>query len=167
MSCQPDFLLAIHPSSRGFGWVLFEGPLSPFDWGTVDARKNALALERLEVLLLRYAPRGVVLEAFADGHSQRRSRIQGLCRQMLPLAAAHGAAVHIVSRESVRSTFAASGALTREQIAAAVAKHLEPLRPRLPRPRRIWESEPTSLALFAAAAAGLAFYAQVQTTGHA
>ena len=42
------------PTARGFGWALFEGPLVPFDWGTVDiARgdKNARAIARFEQLL--------------------------------------------------------------------------------------------------------------------
>jgi len=31
-------VLSIYPNTRGFAFVLFEGPLSPFDWGVKEVR---------------------------------------------------------------------------------------------------------------------------------
>ena len=60
MYTQPsDLVLSLYPSTRGFGYVLFEGPLSPFDWGVKEIRgaaKNRRILKFLESLLDRYKP---------------------------------------------------------------------------------------------------------------
>jgi len=55
---KPGLVLAVHPTSRGFGWVLFENPLAPVDWGlaTVKAKRSARCLARFEKLLNRYEP---------------------------------------------------------------------------------------------------------------
>jgi len=59
-------VLGFHPTARGFGWVVFEGPFRPIDWGLVSARKdkNATCLKRLKRLHTRFAPETLVLEAY-------------------------------------------------------------------------------------------------------
>jgi hypothetical protein len=34
-----SFVMAIYPNTRGFAFVLFEGPLSPVDWQAVEIRQ--------------------------------------------------------------------------------------------------------------------------------
>ena len=50
------------------------------------------------------------------------------------------------------------GARTRDEIAAAVVRHVDAFRHRLPRARRIWTSEDKRMALFSAAALVLTHY---------
>ena len=159
MNQTHPYVLGIHPSARGFGWALFEGPIVPFDWGTADIReeKNARALTRFEVLLDKYHPRVIAMEAFEDGGTKRQGRVRRLCRGMVGRAEARGITVHLYSRDEIRKTFAVENAATREQIAAAVAERIVVLKPRLPKPRKIWIGENPNIALFQAAACALTY----------
>jgi hypothetical protein len=149
-----SFTLAIHPTTRGFGWVLFEGPFAPFDWGMCDARqeKNRTCLKRAEALIRRYQPHTLVLEAFEPKNSRRSDRIARFGRAMVALAADRGLEVAIYTRSDVRSCFASVGARSREEIAEAVARHIDAFEARLPKRRRCWQPEDYRLALFSAAA---------------
>ncbi len=153
------YVLGVQPSARGFGWALFEGPLVPFDWGTVDIRtnKNSRALARFEALLDKYQPRAIAMEAFRDGDAKRQGRIRKLCRGMVSRAEARGINVHLYTRSEISRTFAAENAKTREELAAAVANRIAVLRSRLPEPRKIWIGEHPNIALFAAAACALTY----------
>jgi Holliday junction resolvasome RuvABC endonuclease subunit len=153
--------LAIHPNARGFGWVAFSGALSPHDWGVSHAfrgGKNEYCLSRIEKLLLRLTPEVIVLEAYDEGSSRRSARVSRLCRSIASLAANHGISVSVYTRGDVRACFASVGAKTRDEIAAAVARHIEVLRHRLPAKRLAWTSETLPLALFSAAALCLTHY---------
>lgn len=153
------YVLGVHPSARGFGWALFEGPLVPFDWGTVDIRtnKNSRALTRFDELLNKYQPRVLALEAFEPENARRSERISQLCRDMVASAEALGIKVHLYTRSEISRTFAAENAKTREEVAAAVASRIAVLRSRLPKPRKIWIGEHPNTALFAAAACALTY----------
>ncbi len=155
------YVLGVHPSARGFGWALFEGPLVPFDWGTVDIRsdKNARALARFEQLLERHEPSTIAMEAFDFEHARRSARIRKLCHGMIGRAEARGIKVRLYTREKIAKTFEAENAETREDIAAAVAGRIAVLEPRLPKPRKIWVGEHPNIALFSAAACALTYLA--------
>ena len=47
------------------GWVVFEGPFAPYDWGLCEPsrKKNAKCLQRVERLIERFRPHTLVLEA--------------------------------------------------------------------------------------------------------
>lgn len=147
-------VLGFHPTSRGFGWALFEGPYTPIDWGLVSAGadKNASCLRRLERLLDRFAPETLVLEASDRETTRRARRIAELCTAVRCAADDRGMETAVYSRAEIRAAFAEVGARTRREIAEAVARHCEAFRHRLPKPRRPWESEDARGALFAAAA---------------
>jgi Holliday junction resolvasome RuvABC endonuclease subunit len=153
--------LAIHPTSRGFGWVAFEGPFSPYDWGVVSARgpqKNAICLRRIEKLLTRLTPETLVLEAFERRQSVRRDRIENLGRALVALAASHAVGVTVFSFGEVRQCFASVGAWTRQEIAEAVARQITAFAHVLPRQRKPWDAENRRMALFSAAALALTHY---------
>jgi Holliday junction resolvasome RuvABC endonuclease subunit len=155
------YVLGVHPSARGFGWALFEGPLVPFDWGTVDIRsdKNTRALARFEQLLDRYQPSALAMEAFEPENAHRSARIRTLGRGMVRRAEARGVNVRLYSRSQISKTFVDDNASTREEIAAAVAGRIAVLKPRLPKPRKIWVGEHPNIALFSAAACALTYLA--------
>ena len=147
-------VLGFHPTARGFGWVVFEGPFRPIDWGLVSARKdkNATCLKRLKRLLTRFAPETLVLEAYDRETTRRARRIARLGVRARTLADGQGIETAVYTRAEIREAFAEVGATTRRDIAEAVARHLDAFRHRLPPRRKPWESEDAREALFAAAA---------------
>lgn len=160
-SARPSGLtLAIHPTSHGFGWIAFSGPFAPHDWSVVDVLrdKNAACLRKIEQLLGRLQPETLVLESYDQPQAKRSGRIVSLCRAIVALAIERSIEVAIYCRDDIRSCFATIGARTRQEIAQAVARHVEPLRPRVPRARRAWESDPKRMGLFSAAALVLTHY---------
>lgn len=157
---HPEHVMGLHPSSRGFGWILFESAESPFDWGTADVRNgdNDEALRRVAELFRKYRPAVLALEAFEGTRSRRSARIQGLYRSIVREARKQGVTVRIYDRAKLSEVL--SGALTRQQIAENIAQRFPSLRHRLPKPRKIWDSERSNTALFAAAACAIACFAE-------
>ena len=155
------FTLAVHPTSRGMGWIIFEGPFSPHDWGHATARKgdkNATCLSYIEKLLARFSPETIVLEAFEKQRSSRADRICRLGRAIVALALEMRIDVAIYTRADIKGCFVSVGASTRQQIAEAVARQFVPLRHRVPKARKAWEADPPRMALFNAAALVLTHY---------
>jgi Holliday junction resolvasome RuvABC endonuclease subunit len=152
-------VFAVHPTTRGFGWVLFEGPLSVVDWGLASAKasRNARLIVRFERLLNRYEPAVLVLEEF-EGRDGRADRIQMLCRQMIHLAASRGMDTPVFRRAAIRAVFSGAGATTRYEIAQVIAQHINSLSHRLPSKRKRWQSEDARQSLFDAAALALTHF---------
>ena len=82
--------------------------------------------------------------------------VRKLIDKIADVAADRGIAVVRYPRAEVLAVFGRRGAHCKDDIAAAVAKLVPELAPRLPPRRRIWESEHHSMAIFEAAANGLA-----------
>jgi len=155
-------VLGVHPSSRGFGWALFESAVSPFDWGTVEVRnrKEGAIMARFKHLLKRHKPAVLALEQFEGEPARRSPRIAKLAMRMAATARKRNIAVAILTRADIDLAFGGTGAKTRDEIAAFVARNVNALRDRLPKPRKVWDSEHPSRALFDAAACALTWYAQ-------
>ena len=152
-----ELVLAVHPTSNGFGWVLFEGPSAAVDWGIASAKagRNEKLLRRLARLLKRHSPDTVVMEAFEPGAARRSQRVQDLCRDMHRLAEGQSIATSTYRRSVIQAAFAAQGARTRHEIAAVIRDHVGSFSHRMPRKRRIWENEDPRQSLFDAAAVAL------------
>lgn len=159
MSDHPS-VLGVHPFTRGFGWVLFAKPLTPADWSVVERKKdrNAQCLFALERVIERYQPDVIAFEAYDDIPVPRAERICRLYRSMTSLAQARAIEVVTYTRSDVRLAFAPAGAVSRYEIACAIAQHIDALRPRLPKKRALWEGEKPNMALFSAAAVALTHY---------
>ena len=163
---QQEFVLAIYPTVRGYSFVLFEGPESPFDWGTKEIRqvpKNQAIVDYVATLIERYHPQVLILEDCEDRRCRRTLRVKKLCRALVDLAATSQLEVHLYSREAIRRCFAAAGAHTKSEIAQVVARHIPAFKHRLPPLRKIWMSEDARQSLFDAAALGLTFYCSSAT----
>lgn len=158
-------VFAVHPTKRGFGWVIFEGPMSPVDWGIASARtsRRTRLLARFERLLKRYEPAVLVLERFEGTDIKRSEDAQRLCRAMRHLASCAGMDTPVYNRSAVGTCFAGLGALTRYEIAQAIAQHIDAFRHRLPPPRKPWFAQDPRQALFDAAALAITHFA---VSGH-
>jgi hypothetical protein len=156
--------LAIAPSVRGFGYIVFETPEVAMDWGVKDVRKNKLrdSLLKARVLMHMLQPSVLILEDAHHEASRRSKRVTVLIDKLAALAKERGIAVVRYSREDVLACFARKGARTKDDIAAAVTKLVPELAVRLPRRRRIWESEHYSMGIFEAAALALTHFARLE-----
>lgn len=160
-SIPSDLVLSLYPNSRGFGYVLFEGPLSPFDWGVKELRgpaKNRRILRFLEALIDRYRPSVLVIEDCTDEAYQRIGRIIDLYESCDALAKRKSIQVVRIPMSDVREYFRYWNALTKYQIALRIAKIIPAFSYQIPAERKPWGSESASQGLYDAAAVGLAFF---------
>ena len=156
------FVLAFYPSTHGYAFVLFEGPLTPFDWGVRNIRgtgKSASTLADLKKLILRYRPEVVVIENTGRVRSRRVERIKRLHRRIAHIALAEGITLFRYSRSDVRACFASVGAVRKQEIAEAIAIQIPAFAHRVPKKRKLWTSEDPRQSMFDAAALGLTYYA--------
>jgi len=164
-----DLVLAVHPFTRGIAFTLFEGPLSPVDWGVKDIRgkqKNALALEATKRLVERLQPDVLVLQDFSGPHGRRARRIRRLQRLIGSHAEGQAIEVHRYGRKEIQECFKAVGAVTRYEIAQAIASQVHAFGHRLPPVRKIWNSEDARMSLFDAASLVMTFYCRTSPNSH-
>lgn len=151
-------VLAVDPTTRGFGFAVFEGPERIIDWAVANVRtdKRTGCLRRVAGLLDRYHPDVFVVEK-ADG-SRRCARVRELLPELAELASSRGIKVRAFTRQAIRKTFTPTGAVTKPQIAAVIAARFPELARHLPAPRKAWMSEDEGMSVFDAAELALAYY---------
>lgn len=152
-------ILAIAPSSRGFGFALLEGLNVLADWGvkSIKGDKNAGCVSKVAEMGAHYQPDVIVLEDAAIKPSRHSPRIQALGKRIAALAKRSGTVVMMFSRKQVRQAFFAEGQGTKHAIAEFLAnKYPEELGARLPPKRRPWMSEDYRMDIFDALALALA-----------
>lgn len=146
--------MGLFPNARGFAFVMFEGPLSPVDWGISEmsgSERTRTCLRRLAKVFNRNAPDLLVLRG-----GPLNNRLRHLCKAIEALAKSRGIVTSKVSRAQVREAFACLGSPTRNAIAEAIGKDIPTFAPLLPAPRKIWNGEDRRMGLFDAAALALA-----------
>ncbi|MGE0356503.1 MAG: hypothetical protein AB7P08_06250 [Burkholderiales bacterium] len=156
-----ELVLAIYATSRGFAFVLLEGPESPFDWGVREIdnpSRNQKCLGAIAELIDRNQPAHIVLEDTADPLSRRNLRVQHLYRSVEALANRNFVDVHRVSKQAIRDCFAGVGAVTKHEIAQAIALRIPAFAIRIPPVRKPWMSQDSRQSLFDAVALGLAYF---------
>jgi Holliday junction resolvasome RuvABC endonuclease subunit len=150
-------ILAVSPSSRGFGFAVLEGDMMFVDWGvkSVQSDKNARCLVKVGELIKHYQPATVVLEDHLSKWSRRSPRIRTLLQQIIELASAGNVDVALYSLEQVIGGFFGKGTGTKHEIAQILAERFpEELGARLPPKRRLWMSEDYRVRIFDAVALG-------------
>ncbi len=154
-------LLAVQPTSRGFGFVLFERWLALVDWGSCTARtdRNARCVHHVATLLAHYHPDILVTEDPDAPACRRHPRIRNLLHRMHRSASDRGFATAAIGRSDLVDAFARLGDRNKDQIAATVADLVPDLAHRLPPPRRVGHSQDERLGIFDAAALALAYHA--------
>jgi Holliday junction resolvasome RuvABC endonuclease subunit len=150
-------VLAIDPSTRGFGFAVLEGPTRLIDWGVKETKTNKKkrSLKLIAELIDRYQPSVVVVEDYAGKGSRRCRRIQGLIGDISKLAEKRKIRVRSFSQAKVKQAFSESGASNKHETAVAVANRFPELAPRLPRFRKPWMSEDYRMSIFDAVGFGL------------
>jgi Holliday junction resolvasome RuvABC endonuclease subunit len=151
-------VLAIAPSTRGFGFAVLEGPDVLADWGvkTVQGNKNVQSLAKVEELITHYRPGVMVLQDTKV--SRHAPRIKTLSQKIAALAATHGVGVELFSREQLRRGFFADGQGTKHAVAEIIAQRFpDELASRLPPKRKPWVSEHYQMGIFDALALAMVF----------
>src|SRR5215510_4391385 len=153
-------VLAIDPSTRGFGFAILEGPNRLIDWGVketkTDKRKRSLKL--IADLIEQYQPSVLVVEDYTRKGSRRCRRVRELIKDISKLAVQRKIKVRNFSRLKVKQAFSESGTSNKYEIAIAIAKRFPELAPRLPRFRKPWMSEDYRMSIFDAVAFGVTFF---------
>src|SRR5207302_2431291 len=88
----------------------------------------------------------------------RSARIDRLYTAVASMAANRGIEVAIYTLGQIKACFANVGAVTRQDIAEAVARHIDAFRHTMPKPRKPWQAEDRRMAMFCAAALVLTHY---------
>ena len=154
-------ILAIYLNTRGFAFVLFEGHLSPFDWGVREARgseKRKRCLAHIIKILEYYLPDILVIQDTTEQGTRRTRRIADLNAAVAELARGRSIPVYAYSREQVRNAFAYLGFSNKQELAGLIAKRIPAFERYVPPPRKPWMSEDPKMGLFDAASLGLVFY---------
>jgi len=155
-------VLAIDPTTRGFGFAVLEGPDRLIEWGTKQVRgaKNAETLVQLAALVGRYRPDVLVLEDVTAKGSRRRARVRDLAGDIVRTALRLHVRTKRIPWRRVRRIFAETGPVTKTWIAAAIASRFSALAPSLPPRRKPWMSEDARMCIFDAVALAVAYYAR-------
>jgi Holliday junction resolvasome RuvABC endonuclease subunit len=151
-------ILAIAPSTRGFGFAVVEGLDMLVDWGVKSIRgdKNTQSISKVEELISHYEPHVIVLEDASIKPFRRSERIRALSKRIVGVAKRRNVIVALLSREQVKQAHFADGKGTKDALAGILAnKFPEELGLRLPPKRRPWMSEDYRMGIFEAVALAL------------
>jgi Holliday junction resolvasome RuvABC endonuclease subunit len=154
-------VLAVDPTSKGFGFAVLEGKERLLDWGIKvipKSDKNVACLIRLTDLIEYYHPQVIVVENVAGKGSRRCLRVQKLMEMIVALAADKKIKTRSFSRYDIRKAFSQYGAVNKHQVALVIARHFPELAPRLPRVRKAWATEQLRMNIFDAVALALTFF---------
>ena len=156
MNHQKHFrILAIAPSTRGFGFAVLEGLDMLADWGVKEAKgdKNNQSLRKVKELVAHYMPDVIVLQDTSPKDCRRSLRIKTLSRRIISLASRQKIKVELFSDQQLKDVFFADGKGTKDARAQIVAARFpEELASRLPPKRKPWKSEDHRMAIFDAVA---------------
>src|SRR6266702_597925 len=96
-------MLAVDPSTRGFGFAVLEGPNRLIDWGVKETKtnKNVKSLKLIDDLIDRYQPSVIVVEDYEGKGSHRCRRVRELIEDISKLAAKRQIKVRSFSRAKV------------------------------------------------------------------
>lgn len=153
-------VLAIDPTTKGFGFAVMEWPERLIDWGVkgVKKNKNEHSLGLILDLIDQFRPDVIVAED-CDGKASRRcQRVQELISEIQKLSSENRIETRSFSRSELRKAFSQSGAFTKNQISTAIAQRLPELAQRLPPLRKSWMSEDYRMGIFDAVSFALAFF---------
>jgi hypothetical protein len=162
MSHTQTRVFALDPTTKGFGYAVFELPFRLVDWGLarIAGDKHTSAIAWFEKLLNRFRPDVVVLEDAEAPGSRRRPRVRKLIEALVKFAKEHGIAVETVARTAVLTCFSSGDEpATKQIIARRLTEQFPELQPKLPAPRKTWESEDERMSIFDALALAVTYAA--------
>lgn len=152
-------ILAIAPTTRGFGFAVLEGQETLADWGVrriEGDHKNSQALMKVKELVMHYQPGAMVLQDASVKDSRRAPRIKTLTKRIIALAKSHKVDVKLITFKKTRQMFFADGKGTKHALAEILVNRFPELTAFLPPKRRPWASEDSHMGIFDAMALAVA-----------
>jgi hypothetical protein len=161
-SQNPERVLTLHVTTRGFAYCVFEGPSSLIDWGikhVPKGEKNQNCLELTRHLIARHDPHALVFEDTDEAGGRRSARVKHLLRDIEKLADRASLDCYSYPWQTVFEVFRDGSPHTRHDLAKMIAVILPAIRKRLPPKRKAWLPMDPRQALFDSAALGITHYA--------
>ena len=144
-------ILAIAPTSRGFGYAVMEGS----DWlmahgnKAILKNKNAGALKWVDKFIRFYQPSVLMLPDVNAADTHRAARIKTLHQQIGVLARKHQLKLKLVKATKMRERLLGDSKGTKQAMAERLAEMFpKELKSRLPPKRRPWMSEDPRMDIF-------------------
>ena len=158
---QPNHfrILAVAPTTRGFGFAIIEGKEALIDWGckAIHGDKNTQSVAKVERLIKKYLPEVLVLQDASAEHSRRSPRIKQLSQLLIAVAQLHKIKFALISKAKLSRIFFDKSSGTKHDLATILALRFPELSDQLPPKRRPWTSEDSRMDIFDAVALALAF----------
>lgn len=157
-----ELVLAIVAKPRGLMFTVSSSPLNLIDWGMRDRRgheRNAKRLEALVELVERYRPAVIVMPECTFKQYRQSRQACRFYEAIESYAGGQGIETQRYSKQIVKRTFRDAGAVTKYEIAKAIAGQIPALSFRLPRKRKPWANEDTRMGVFEATALAMTYYA--------
>lgn len=149
-----EITLSIYPNSYGFGYSVVEGTAELIDYGVVKISPiaNNKCLKRFEGFLDFYEPTVVVLRDYPKNASLRSKRIGQLIKKMIEKTQKKKLNVFGYTRENIKNVFEQFKSSTKHEICKTLVSWYPELKKRMPKERKVWESEPYAMSYFDALA---------------
>lgn len=164
MSANDTYVMAVAPVSRGFGLFVVTMKGQPIDWRVREIRnaddKNARCQASVDQLIEEFRPVALVIEDHQAPESQRRERVQELLELLASLPDDHNIKLAKFGPARMRAALDLPPRANKHKVAAALTAHFPILASLLPPPKKIWEPEVHSMAIFSAAALAFAYLKQ-------
>ena len=156
---RPNRILAIDPTTKGFGYAILDLPKHLVAWGMahVKGEKSTGAIFRFEALLDQFRPDAVVLEDTTAKGSRRYPRVRELLDTLGKIARERGIPVQTVSRLAVIAHFSKDETAIKHSIATTLAVAYPELAEKVPRKRKIYQSEDERIAVYDALSLAVTF----------
>jgi RNase H-fold protein (predicted Holliday junction resolvase) len=155
-------VLALDVRSNRIGYAVFEHD-SLIDAGITRFKTSGAGASRLIFLTRRIQPHVLVLRILSAKSSRNSRRTRAILRAAQRIAKHFSVRVAFVSEQQIQKRFLQDGASTKYQIAVLVVRSFSCVAWRLPPPRKAWQGEHRNMAIFDAAALGMAYLASPQT----
>ena len=154
-----NIVLAIFPSSKGFGYAIMESPLKAIAYRMVALKscKSNSYRARTRMLLDFFKPKVVILE---DKLNRKGKKVKEIINIIEEEATKQKLNIFKYSREDIRNVFQTfvGNRVTKYEIANFIAQEIPELQHRLKEERRIWESEDFFMPVFDSFALAMTHY---------
>jgi len=156
-------ILSIAPTTRGFGYAVFEGENSLVVYGgkivtTSKRNKNRRSLALIEKMIVQYRPDALVLYDLHAKGIHRQPRIKELHRLVVKLAKRHKLKTVTISRTELQRLLLGDLKGTKHGVAELLAKQFpDQLASRLPPKRKCGHTEDRRMDIFDAVGLAVAF----------
>lgn len=154
-------ILALALRSQRLGVAVTEGSLELVHWGVIHFKGNtkdatARATMRVAQLFVRFMPSVIAIERSQSNSAINARELTALYGRIRREAIRLSVPVYRSDRDKVRRAFHDLGALSKDDIAAILAKMFPELSPRLPPQRKTWKHEHPAMPIFDAVALAVA-----------